>query len=48
MNENINFPYYSISLNKKQYEIVTNESLDSKKLMVWYDRIFVLISSISI
>jgi hypothetical protein len=34
MNENINFPYYSISLNKKQYEIVTNESLDSKKLIL--------------
>ena len=34
MNENINFPYYSISLNKKQYEIVTNESLNSKKLIL--------------
>ena len=34
MNENINFPYYSISLNNKQYEIVTNEKLDSKKLIL--------------
>ena len=34
MNENINFPYYSISLNKKQYEIVTNKKLDSKKLIL--------------
>ena len=34
MNENINFPYYSISLNKKQYEIVTNEKLDSQKLIL--------------
>jgi hypothetical protein len=34
MNENINFPYYSISLNKKQFEIVTNEDLNSQKLIL--------------
>ena len=42
MNENINFPYYSISLNKKQYEIVTNESLDSKKLILDSDIIILM------
>ena len=34
MNKNLYFPYYSISLNKKQYEIVTDDNLEFQKLIL--------------